>query len=111
MSKISYEQAYSDWEYLFNTIGCAYDMTGGYVDQEDLAMLLKSPTKKTACWCLVRQIKYWFQSGLDEKGKDSYEFCHLITGYYRNSVKPLILVDSRVAEIVERYNIDVRFIA
>ena len=29
-------------------------MSAGYVDQEDLAKLLKSPNKKTAKKCLIR---------------------------------------------------------
>lgn len=106
MSKISYEQAYSDWEYLFS-IGCAYDMTGGYVDQEDLKKLLKSPTKKTARDCLVNQIIYWFQVGIDTAANDSYEFCHLVSNVNRNSIKPLIDADERVYEIYDRYNITI----
>jgi len=61
---ITYEQARADHEYLW-AIGPAEDMTGGYVDQHDLAALLRSPTKTTARRCYVRQIDYWFQVGPD----------------------------------------------
>lgn len=61
---MTYEQARSDHEYLWS-IGPADDMTGGYVDQEDLARLLKSPTKATAAACYADQITYWFQVGPD----------------------------------------------
>lgn len=103
---VSYEQAYSDWEYLFS-IGTAYDMTGGYVDQEDLKRLLKSPTKKTARDCLVEQIRYWFQVGIDAAARDSYEFCHLVSDRNWNSIAPLLDVDERIKEIHERYNITI----
>lgn len=43
--------------------GEAADMTGSYVDQNDLAKLLRSPTKATAKQCLCAQIEYWFQVG------------------------------------------------
>ena len=33
---MTYEQAFKDHEYLWK-IGPGYDMTGGYVDQEDLS--------------------------------------------------------------------------
>ena len=62
---MSYKKAYEDHQFLFG-IGIAADMTGGYVDSEDLDTLLKSPSKKTAeriCW---RQIDYWFQVGTED---------------------------------------------
>ena len=62
---VSYKQAFSDWSYLWNEYGPADDMTGGYVDQDDLASLLRNPSKTTARDCLVRQIGYWFQVGPD----------------------------------------------
>ena len=61
-----YNQAFSDHSYLWNEYGPAEDMTGGYVDSEDLDRLLKSPTRKTATACLTSQIDYWFQIGPDE---------------------------------------------
>ncbi len=72
---ISYEQARKDHEYLWN-IGPADDMTGGYVDQEDLGTLLKKPTKATAKDCYCNQISYWFSNGIEthrrERGGRSY---------------------------------------
>lgn len=62
MAKISYEQARADHEYLWS-IAPANDMTGGYVDQEDLSKLLKSPTKATARDIYMNQIIYWFHAG------------------------------------------------
>lgn len=67
MSKITYEQARADHEYLWE-IGSADDMTGGYVDQEDLARLLTNPTKATARDCYCDQIAFWFQNGPDTSG-------------------------------------------
>lgn len=65
-----YDQALSDWQYLWEVYGPAADMTGGYVDQNDLLKLLKSPTKKTATGCLESQIIHWFQAG-PELGSNS----------------------------------------
>lgn len=64
MARITYEQAYEDHSYLW-AIAPASDMTGGYVDQDDLEKLLRSPTKATARECLCDQINYWFQAGPD----------------------------------------------
>lgn len=62
---ISYAQAFVDHLYLWTQYGPAHDMTGGYVDQEDLWKLLRSPNKATARDCLVDQINYWFDVGPD----------------------------------------------
>ncbi len=89
---MSYQQAFEDHKYLFD-IGPASDMTGGYVDSEDLGILLKSPTKKTAKECLVRQIEYWFQAGVeDAAGK---------------SAKDLVEEFPEIEEIAERYFCDI----
>lgn len=63
---ITYEQARKDHEYLWG-IGEAYDMTGGYVDSDDLAKLLRKPSKVTARECYCRQIDYWFEVGPDSR--------------------------------------------
>lgn len=84
--KLSYEQAFKDWQYLWD-IDCAYDMTGGYVDQEDLKKLLCNPTKTTATKCLKSQIVYWFQVGTESKGAASN-----------------FISDPIVADIAERYS-------
>ncbi len=89
---MTYEQAYKDHQYLWKTYGAADDMTGGYVDQEDLDRLLKSPTKAVAKLCLCRQIDYWFQVGPDD-GVD-------IPG---NKAPQLIILDPIVREIAERH--------
>ena len=68
MAKVTYEQARKDHEYLWS-INPANDMTGGYVDQEDLDRLLKNPAKSTARDIYVSQIEYWFQAG--PQGKDA----------------------------------------
>lgn len=68
MTRITHEQAWADRQYLWQTYGPAQDMTGGYVDSEDLELLLKTPTKATAVRCLSRQIDYWFQVGPDLLG-------------------------------------------
>jgi hypothetical protein len=84
---VSYEQARSDHEYLWS-IGPAKDMTGAYVDQNDLAKLLRNPTKATARDCYVHQIEYWFNAGPDDAPKP------------RN----LMRSDPIVAEIAERHD-------
>lgn len=71
MAKATYEQAYADHSYLWKTYGPASDMTGAYVDQEDLERLLRSPTKATARDCLVDQIEYWFFTGVDRLNPDA----------------------------------------
>ena len=62
MANVTYKQARADHEYLWS-IAPASDMTGGYVDQEDLAKLLKTPTQACARDCYVSQICYWFEAG------------------------------------------------
>jgi len=86
--KTSYEQAFKDHKYLWN-ISPAYDMTGAYVDSEDLDVLLASPTKATATRLLIRQIEYWFQAGTEDGGK--------------SQVEDLLKEDSVIIEIYERY--------
>ena len=83
---ITYKQARKDHEYLWGTYAPAYDMTGGYVDQNDLDRLLKAPTKITARNCYSNQIHRWFDAGPDDSTP---------IGDWRN--------DPVVAEIAERY--------
>ncbi len=73
---MTYEEVYKDWKYLWD-IAPANDMTGGYVDQDDLNRMLKSPTKKTAVYCMKRQMEYWFQAGPDgfEVSRDYKALC------------------------------------
>lgn len=66
---MAYAQSRKDHEYLW-AYDPADDMTGGYVDQEDLEKLLQSPTKKTATDCYDQQIGYWFSIGPDTFGTD-----------------------------------------
>lgn len=61
-----YAKALRDWRYLWETYAQADDMTGGYVDQDDLKKLLFEPTKKMAARCLSNQIAFWFQNGPDK---------------------------------------------
>lgn len=86
--KPTYAEARADHEYLWR-ICPAGDMTGGYVDQEDLAILLKKPTAATARDLYIRQICYWFEKGTEDGGKEQ--------------VEQLLLDDWRVQEIHERY--------
>ena len=46
-------------------------MTGGYIDQDDLAALLSNPTKATAARCYGNQIRHWFHAGPEPSGKGS----------------------------------------
>jgi len=87
MTRATYEQAYADHCYLWETHGPAGDMSGGYVDQDDLVKLLKSPTKAMARDCLVSQIIYWFSCQLDDG----------------QSPDDIAAADPEVREIRERY--------
>lgn len=89
---MTYEEMYADWEYLFKQVGCADDMTGGYVDSEDLDAMLKSPTKATAKRCLSRQIGYWFQTGI--------QFDRGLSG---KSISELIEIYPKIEEIADRH--------
>ena len=86
---ITYEQAFTDHAYLWK-IAPADDMTGAYVDQDDLDKLLDSPTKLTARKCLTDQIVYWFQVGPDPFDANSTPQWHIDN-------------DPNVAEIYARY--------
>ena len=87
---MTYDQAREDHEYLWNTYGPAFDMTGGYVDQEDLWKLMKSPTKKTARECYESQVAYWFASGCSDGGFD---------------LSTINWTDPMVREIAERHGV------
>ena len=65
---LTYEQARRDHEYLWRTYGPASDMTGGYVDQDDLKKLLEKPTKATARDCYVAQVTRWLTVGPEREG-------------------------------------------
>lgn len=91
---VTHAQAFNDHEYLWTMYGPANDMTGGYVDQEDLAKLLRNPTKAVAKACLENQIIYWFTVGPDTGGNDT-----------RASIKIALDSDYKVREIAERYGI------
>lgn len=78
---MTYEEVFKDWDYLWS-ISAADDMTGAYVDQEDLDRLLRNPTKKVAKECMLSQIYYWFQKGPDRNDvPESYS--ELIDDYPR----------------------------
>lgn len=91
---ISYEQARADHEYLWS-IGPANDMTGAYVDQDDLQKLLRNPTKATARDCYISQIEYWFQAGPDCGSHEISKF---------KSANSWVDKDRRVREIYDRYH-------
>ena len=93
---MTYEQAYEDHQYLWETYGAAYDMTGAYVDSEDLAKMLAKPTKKTAMECLVSQIDYWFRAGPEDVRCD-------------RSVRDAIMDDDMVQEIADRHYLEIEF--
>ncbi|WP_315921619.1 hypothetical protein [Mesorhizobium sp. SP-1A] len=61
--KITHEQAQADHDYLWQTYGPAYDMTGAYDEHRDMEMLLRKPSKKTAIECYCSRIRYWFEVG------------------------------------------------
>ena len=92
MTRLTYEQAFEDHAYLWETYGPAYDMTGGYTDQEDLDRLLRSPSKATARECLHNQIVYWFQVGFGAGG-------------YGSSGMDAIKADLRVEQIALRHGV------
>ena len=80
---MNYSQARKDHEYLWDTYAPASDMTGGYVDQEDLAALLHGPTKTTARQCYERQIEHWFRFGPEPggRGADAWVTACLAAGH------------------------------
>lgn len=82
-----YTRAFADHRYLWRQYGPAKDMTGGYVDQDDLEAMLANPTKAEAVKCLERQIGYWFDVGPDDG----------------SSPRILAATDPRIGEIAERY--------
>lgn len=90
-----FHQAVEDHKFLWG-LDEAYDMTGGYVDQEDLPVILYNPTKTQAYDILCRQISYWFQVGTQK-------------GYDHAVYPPLYWADQypEVFEIAERYYCDV----
>ena len=65
MNLMTHEQALADHDYLWRTYGPAKDISGGYVDQDDLAKLLRKPTRSVARDALCNQIRYWFAVGPD----------------------------------------------
>lgn len=66
--KLTYAQARADHEYLWKTYGPASDMTGGYVDSDDLKKLLENPTKATARDCYAAQVTRWLTVGPETHG-------------------------------------------
>ena len=92
---MTYDDVYKDWDYLFRTIGPANDMTGGYVDSEDLDKLLKMPSKFTAKKCMICQIVYWFDAGLEYQLE-----------YEHKGIYDLLKEFPRIEEIAERYSKD-----
>ena len=71
---MNYSRARKDHEYLWGTYAPACDMTGAYVDQDDLADLLRIPTKATAARCYGDQIRHWFHAGPELSGKSGDEW-------------------------------------
>lgn len=90
-----FHQVHSDRAFLWCNLGPARDMTGGYVDQDDLELILSNPTKATARKILINHIRYWF-----DKGTENNPF----SGCWRSTV-----IDNwpahyeRVCEIYGRY--------
>ena len=89
----AYEQARADHEYLWTAYGEAYDISGGYVDQDDLRMLLRNPTRQTATKCYVNQICYWFEVGTQDDHEPEIGTTHREDARY----------DPMAREIAERY--------
>ena len=86
-----YAQARADHEYLWKEYAAADDMTGGYVDQNGLTRLMRSPTRATAASVYERQVEYWF-----EKGPDMNERA-------RRGLDDRMRDDPRLAAIADRY--------
>jgi len=92
----TYDEVKKDHSYLWS-IGPASDMTGGYVDSEDLDRLLANPTKTTAKNCMINQIEYWFSVGIEDIRHKRYE-----------STFPSSLEKEHpeIREIADKYGID-----
>lgn len=69
---MSYKQMRADHEYIWKKYGAAFDMSGAYVDQDDLDKLLKNPTRATAERCYYTQLIYYFQTGPDTADLDNF---------------------------------------
>jgi F420-0:gamma-glutamyl ligase-like protein len=89
---MTYNEMFKDWDYLFKTVGCASDMTGGYVESDDLDRLMRSPNKATAKKCMSVQISYWFDAGIE-----------YTNDHKRKSVYDLLEEFPRIEEIAERH--------
>ena len=88
-----YDRIRNDWLDLWS-LGPADDISGGYVDQDDLAIMLKTPTKSAAADCMERQIAYWLQVGMEREDMKKH-------GY--TSVDDIIMKNPTVADIARRY--------
>lgn len=86
---MTYEQALSDRDYLFDVYGPAADMTGGWVEGEKLQKLLERPTKAAARDILSDLICYWFETGYDKHG---------------DTIHPPDMADPILQEIADRHN-------
>ena len=65
---MTYDQALTDRDYLFDNYGPAYDMTGAFGEGEELEKLIKRPTKACARDILVCMICHWFEAGYTPDG-------------------------------------------
>lgn len=96
---ITYEQARKDHEYLWSKYAPAFDMSGAYVDQDDLDRLLRNPSKKTARAIYCAQINYWFRVG-----PDFFED-RLSSKERQFELQKLIAKDIKLKQIASRYGI------
>lgn len=96
---MKHEEIYNDHQFLWR-ISPADDMSGGYVDQDDLDDLLKNPTKATAKRCLLRQIQHWIEDGIeDNEGK------YQSTGSFTTFAE-IVKDYPEVQEIADKYNLE-----
>lgn len=91
--KSDYEQAQRDYTYLVSHHDAEpNDMTGGFDDGEYYKMLLKSPSKKTACKHYISLITYTVSAGFEDDSKQD-----------NNANKPPDFEDKKTLEIYRRY--------
>lgn len=91
--KDSYEQAQRDYKYLVDHHDAEpNDLTGGFDDGEYYKILLKNPSKKTACKHYRSLIDYTASAGFEDDSKQD-----------NNASKPPDFEDKRTLEIYRRY--------
>lgn len=87
-----YNQAKTDWDYIFRNYGDPSDYTGSNAESRHLDLMLENPCKKTAIKVYIERIDDVFDAGYESGSCDKGA--------------QLPPNDPTLAEIADRYNID-----